>query len=85
MCFLVGVAVLLASAPVANAQYYGNYGYGGNYGYPGNYGYLGNYVYPESYGGLGSYDDYDNYYGGRLGKLLGGGRKGKWGNYGYGK
>ncbi|KAH3739025.1 neuropeptide-like protein 30 [Dreissena polymorpha] len=85
MCSLVVAAVLLASAPVANAQYYDNDRYGGNYGYPGNYSYDGNYGYPGKYGGLGNYGGYDNYYGGWLGKLLGGGGKGKWGKYGYGK
>ncbi|KAH3729637.1 hypothetical protein DPMN_055612 [Dreissena polymorpha] len=49
LCLLVAAAVLLASAPVANAQYYGNrYGNNGNYGgWPGNYG-----GWPGNYGRL---------------------------------
>ncbi|KAH3804409.1 hypothetical protein DPMN_132694 [Dreissena polymorpha] len=70
LCLLVAAAVLLASAPVANAQYYGNrYGNNGNYGgWPGNYG-----GWPGNYGGWpGNYGGYDNNYGGLLGQILGG-------------
>ncbi|KAH3689027.1 hypothetical protein DPMN_191809 [Dreissena polymorpha] len=58
MCLLVTAVVLLASAPVANAQNY-DYGYGGkHYGYPGNSGYGGNYGYHGKHHGRGGKGKY---------------------------